>query len=172
MTVVVTTRVRRPIDAVWRLLADDFTSVRSWSASVVTSEPLTDVDGATESPMAGRYCTFTDDPEGFGAREVITKYDRAGFHLEFDVHPVNAPAALPIRSNHITVTLHAMGPTETEVRWVAAPVLKPHAYLLYPIVKWGLAKSFRDILGELKAYAEGEASSTADAPRPHLAASR
>ncbi|MEM6994126.1 MAG: SRPBCC family protein [Myxococcota bacterium] len=160
MKIDVVTQIARPIDEVWALVADDFTSIQRWSASVVTSDVLTDVTPADGSPVSGRYCTFTDDPKGFGAREEITSYDKENHVLKFDVEPMNAPAALPLRKNHVVLTLRALGPSETEVRWVAEPELKAHGYVLYPMLKLGLAKAFRGILGELKKYAEAGEGAT------------
>lgn len=158
MKIEVTTDINAPIETVWKLLADDFTSIQTWSESVITSNPL-EVNGPSDAPMAGRYCTFTDDPNGFGARETITAYDRETWTLAFDVEPVNAPKAIPIVRNQVTVTLEQRGPSETHLRWIVVPELKPFAYVMYPLVKMGLRKSFKGIIGELKIYAEaGRAS--------------
>ncbi len=154
MKIEIVTRIACPIAEVWKLAAEDFTSVQTWSASVVTSKALPNAADAVDAPMGGRYCTFTDDPEGFGAREMITKFDANNHHLEFDVVPVNAPAAIPLKKNRVVLTLTALGPSETELRWVATPELKPHGYVMYPLVKLGLTKSFRGIVAELKSYAE------------------
>jgi hypothetical protein len=145
-------------EGVWRLVADDFTSIQTWSASVITSNPI-DVSAIDGAPMGGRYCTFTDDPAGFGARETITEYDEDNLRLAFDVVPVNAPKALPLRENHVVVTLERLGTGQTRMRWLISPDLKPLGYVMYPIVKAALRKSFRGILEELKTYAERGASS-------------
>lgn len=151
-----TITIARPIDEVWHLVAEDFTSIARWSESVVTSDPL-EPEGALEgATMGGRYCTFTPDPNGFGAKEMITEFDRANFTLRFDVEPVNAPAALPIKANHVTLTLKKVGASQTEVVWIAEPELKFHGYLLYPMLAIGLRKSFQGILEELKTHAEGQ----------------
>ena len=148
-------RIQRSIDDVWTLFADEFTQIATWSESVVESVPLADSAVATDAPLAGRVCQFTDDPNGFKARETITAYDKANHRLEFDVVPIDAPAALPLRKNVVTVTLWPISETETELRWVATPELKPHGYLLYPAVKAGMTKAFRGLLEEFKRYAEG-----------------
>ena len=158
MKIELKTYISCPIDDVWAIAADDFTGIQRWSESVVTSEALRDLDAVGESPMAGRYCTFTDDPDGFAARETITHYDKANHVLKFDVVPVHAPKALPLHKNQVELSLRALGPSETELRWVVVPDLKPHGYLLYPMLKFGLAKSFRGILAELKQYAEQQHS--------------
>ena len=154
MNIEIVTTIARPIEDVWSVVADDFTSIQTWSASVVTSSPLEGLSTIGGAPMAGRVCTFTDDPEGFGAREQITRYDAANHTLEFDVEPLNAPRALPIRRNHVVVTLRRIDAGTTELTWVSQPTLKPHGFLLYPMLKLGLAKSFRGIVGELKAFLE------------------
>ncbi len=158
------TQISCPIDELWAQVADDFTAIERWSETVITSQALHPDESVSGSPMAGRYCTFTDDPDGFAARETITYYDKHDYVLKFDVVPVHAPKAIPIRKNQVEVTLRAHGPGETELRWVVAPDLKPHGYLLYPMVKLGLSKSFRGILDELKEYAErGRSSAPLDA---------
>ena len=164
MKIEAVTQIDRPIEDVWALVADDFTSIQRWSASVFTSDPIEAAEADGSAPVAGRYCTFTEDPKGFGAREVIRKYDKANHRLEFDVVPVNAPAAVPLKQNHVVLTLEALGPSTTRVRWVATPELKAHGYLMYPMVKLGLGKAFRGILKELKEFARVEL------PRPRDAA--
>jgi hypothetical protein len=164
MKIEVTTDINAPIDAVWTLLADDFTSIQTWSDSVFTSNPL-EVTGPNGAPVGGRYCTFTDDPDGFAARETITTYDKASWTLAFDVDPVNAPKAIPLVRNHVTVILEQRAPNETRLRWVTEPELKSFAYVMYPLIKIGLRKSFKGIVAELKAFAEGDG-----AQRPHLGA--
>ena len=154
-------QIDRNIDDVWKLAADDFTSIAQWSTSVFTSDPIEDEAADGDAPMAGRYCTFTEDPKGFAARETIRTYDKANHTLEFDVVPVNAPAALPMKKNRVVMTLTALGPSSTEVRWVATPELKPHGYLMYPMVRLALGKAFRGILKELKDYAEGRTAAAA-----------
>jgi len=155
MKITVKTIISRSIDDVWTLVADDFTSIQRWSASVVISEKLARSD-VCDAPSGGRYCTFTDDPQGFGARETITRYDRTAYRLEFEVVPMNAPAALPLKRNYVTISLERLSNGDTELTWVAEPELKVHGYLLYPVLRLGIAKSFGKILSELKAYAEGE----------------
>lgn len=164
MNIEVTTDINAPIETVWKLLADDFTSIQTWSESVITSNPL-EVTGPSGAPMGGRYCTFTDDPNGFGARETITRYDRNAWTLAFDVEPVNAPKAIPIVRNHVTVTLEQRGANETHLRWTVVPELKSFAYVMYPLVKMGLRKAFKGIIGELKSYAESGRTNA-----PHMGA--
>ena len=70
MKIEIKKRIARPVEEIWNLVADDFTSIQRWSASVITSTAITDRPSAGDAPIGGRYCTFTDDPDGFGAREV------------------------------------------------------------------------------------------------------
>lgn len=168
MDIHVTTRIARNIDDVWRLLADDFTAVQFWADSVVSAVPLEGIEPVGESPSAGRYCTFTDDPDGFAAREEITHYDKSNHVLRFDFEPVNAPGALPVKANHVEIQLEAVSPNETKLTWKSSPDLKAHGYLLYPMLKMGLSKSFLGLVDDFKAFAEAEASE--GKAKPQLAA--
>jgi hypothetical protein len=154
MQIEVTTQIARPIDEVWNLVAVDFTSIARWSASVFTSEVAAAPGAGLNAPVGARYCTFSDDPNGFGALETVRKYDYANYQFEFDVEPKNAPAALPIKHNYVAVSLRSLGPSQCEVTWQVTPTLKLHGRLLSPLLKAGLRKSFQGILDELKAYAE------------------
>lgn len=158
MQVTTAIEIARPIDEVWSLVADRFTEIQSWAASVIVSRPLEEAP-ATDAPMAGRFCQFTDDPNGFSARETITGYDRDNYRLDFEVVPVNAPKALPLKKNNVTITLRQVSPSQTEVRWTAVAELKAHGYLLYPMLKIGVTKQFHGLLEELKAYAEASDAS-------------
>ncbi len=147
-------RIQLPIDQVWQIIAVDFAHIQDWMSDVRKSEALTDVPGADNAPVAGRFCQLSDDPEGLCARETITRFDAASHQLEFVAVPVNAPALLPLTENRIEVSLVEIGPEETEVRWTAAPALKTHGYLMYPMLKLGLSRGFQDLLSQLKAFAE------------------
>lgn len=154
MNIEVTTQIHVPIADLWRLVADDFTGIQHWASSVVSAVPLTDVESSEDAPVAGRFCAFTPDPDGFGAREVITSYDRADYHLEFDFEPVNAPRALPVRKNQVHIDLRPVDAGTTELRWTATPELKAHGYALYPLLKVGLTRAFKGLVQELKDHAE------------------
>jgi len=146
--------VARPVDHVWALIAEDFTGIANWFDGVVTATPITDAPTLEGAPMAGRVCTFSADPNGFAARERFTHFDAAAYTYSFDFEPQNAPAALPIKVNHVTVRLVEVDADHTEVLWTAEPELKLLAKAISPVVKAGIAKGFRGLLQDFKAAAE------------------
>ncbi len=157
MKIDVTTTVARSVQEVWAAVADDFTAIHRWSDGVFTSDALTDINGTTEAPIAGRYCTFTEDPKGLAAREIIRHYDKTNHRLEFEVLPNRSSASQPLTRNYVTITLAANGPSETQMRWVSTPSVNMVGYLMYPLIQLGLTKTFRGILKELKDDIEGAA---------------
>jgi|GEM_PF-644237 len=158
MHIDLSTRIARPIDVVWTRVADEFARIEEWLPSVVTSTPLEanqvpaglDLD----APVAGRMCTFTDRDDGLAAFEPITEYNKAEYRLRFDAVPQNAPALLPVSVNHVTMQLVEVGPNETELQLHASPELKPHGYLMYPLVKSALTKTFGGLLDGQKEWVE------------------
>lgn len=154
MLVETSIRIQRPADAVWGIVADDFAGIQNWFEDVVRSYELPDAPRPGDSPSAGRVCEFTDRPDGLQAREQITSYDRDTRKLSFEVVPVNAPAALPLKKNLIDLEVREVGPNESEVIWQSSPQLKAYGYLMYPMLKMGLNKTFSDLLTQLKAHAE------------------
>ena len=84
MKVEIVTTIARDVDTTWTRIADEFTSIEIWFDGVITSTPL--AQRSEFGPLGGRVCTFTDDPNGPGAVEPITVYDRENHRLAFDVH--------------------------------------------------------------------------------------
>ena len=80
--------IDRPIDDVWTLLAEDFTSIAAWYDPVVRSYELPSTPALEGASCAGRVCEFTDDPDGLKAVEEIVEYDAEGRRLSIDVRVV------------------------------------------------------------------------------------
>ena len=147
-------RINRSADDVWTVLADEFTQISQWFDGVVRSYELeegTPIDGC---PINGRVCEFKDDPNGFRAIERITHYDRDNKTLTIEVTPQNGPAVLPMRSNVATFTVTPAGADTADVTLTASPELKPHGYVMYPMVRMGMKKAFGDMLKSLKKHVE------------------
>lgn len=150
----ITVDIDRPIDDVWTLLAEDFTSIAAWYDPVVRSYELPSTPVLEGASCAGRVCEFTEDPDGLKAVEEIVEYDAEGRRLSIDVRVENAGALLPVARNHATFWLERLDDGGTRVHFEATPTLKPHGLLLYPLLKHGLTKSFRDLLIGMKTKLE------------------
>lgn len=146
--------IHRSIDSVWHELAEKFTDISRWYKPVTKSYPLDVTKQAPDAPVAGRVCEFKEDGSGAKAVETIIEYDKEKFVLEIDVQVAGAPAIFPVKSNTALFTLAKKGENETEVSITTDIKLKPHAYLLYPLLKLGLNKNFKGLLMELKSHAE------------------
>jgi hypothetical protein len=161
MKIQFSTRIEKPVDVVWHLLAEDFSSIHKWSNQVASAQPLVEGNPVEGCDHEGRICTFNAGPEGFHAKERITRFDAENHRLEFVVEPIGASAALPLKKNNVVFDLRALDANTTEFVWTATPELKAHGYALYPLLKVGLLKSFKDLAGEFKVWAEGKAEQSA-----------
>ena len=147
------THIDAPIDLVWTVLADEFTQVATWLPSVVRSYELPDTEPTAGAPVAGRVCEFTDDEDGLKALETITHWSDDAHRLDIDVVVENAPVLLPVARN---VARFRLQPTSegTTVHLAVEPTLKPHGYLMYPLLRRNFAQQFGGLLTQLKAHVE------------------
>ena len=146
--------INKPIDQVWQVAAVDFAGNARWMSAVPIAHEKQGGTKADSSPTEGRLCEIQARPDGLLADETITRFDAAQHIVTWDVYVKNAPALLPIKKNVAEMRLRPLSPESTEVTWEANPELKTFAYLMYPLVKAGLAKTFKQILEELKYFME------------------
>ena len=147
------TRIDAPADLVWTVLADEFVQVAAWLPTVVNAYEL-QAEPIAGAPFAGRVCEFTEDGDaGLQAHETITLWDKASGRLELDVVVKNAPAVIPVSKNvaRFQVTDVDGGAVVT---LAVEPTLKPHGYLVYPLLKRNFSQQFGGLLSKLKAHVE------------------
>jgi hypothetical protein len=137
---------------VWNVLAENFDRAQDWMATVPVSYKKEEGTSPAEGPMIGRICEFTNKPNGPLADEIITIFDRDTRTLGIHVVPRNVK--LPVEHNHATYSLNELSANETEVVMTSDVQLKTAGKLLYPALKAGLSKSFKEQLEELKYYVE------------------
>jgi len=141
---------------VWSVLAGDFAGIQRWASSVVASEPLEDAP-LPGAPTAGRLCELTPNGrDGLYVVERIQSWSDADRTLSFVVEPTNAPTAMPVAGNRVELAVRDNGDDTSTVTWTSEPTLKTHGYLLYPVLRAGLRKSFGDLLAQLKTFVEGQ----------------
>ncbi|KIC12976.1 hypothetical protein RA19_00840 [Leisingera sp. ANG-M1] len=153
--------VNRSADLMWKIAADEFDQAYKWMGFVHKSYRTEGGEPVQGAPMEGRVCEFTDKPNGLKAREKILSYSAENKRLVFDVVPVDTPVVFPVRVNVVTLTVKALGPERSQVTWESDVALTALGYLIYPLLKRGLAKNFATIMQELKAYAEQQVSAVA-----------
>lgn len=146
--------IDKSADEVWKVLADDFDKNSEWMAIVPKSKKMTEGKKADGASMAGRACDVNLGKKSIQTHERIHLYDKKNYILKFDVLPQNVSTMLPVNKNNITTALKEIEKSKTELIWEAEPDLKPLGKLLSPLIKFGLQKSFGEIIEEFKYFVE------------------
>lgn len=154
MKITKTVTINKPADQIWHLIAQDFDKAHLWMGPIPKSSALGEGKGITGAPMAGRICDLSDNPEGAKVKEVITQFNEQNQTIAFDVLPINNPAIVPIRQNHVKMQVRPIGPKKSQVIWTSTPRLKPIAYAFYPLLRIVFPIAFDKLLNGLKHYAE------------------
>ncbi|KZN63926.1 SRPBCC family protein [Pseudoalteromonas luteoviolacea] len=146
--------INKPAEQVWDLVANQFDKAHLWMGPIPNSVAMGKGKGLSGAPMEGRVCDLSDNPNGPKVKEIITEYSEQNKTLAFDVLPVNNPKIVPIKQNHVKMTVRAIGPHKSEVIWTASPQLKAFAYPFYPLLRLIFPVAFGKLLQGLKVYAE------------------
>ena len=154
MNITKTIQIEKSAAVVWQLLSEDFDKVYEWMSPVYRSYKIENEEPVEGASMSGRICEFTPNEGGFYAEERITGIDNENRKLTVEVLPKNAPKALPLVRNILELSVKDIGGDRSEVVWNTSPELKASFRLMKPLIKAGLAKSFGDVLEELKHFAE------------------
>jgi len=157
MKITKTIIINKPAEQVWDLVAHQFDKAHLWMGPIPDSRPLNLGKGLKGAPMEGRICDLSDDSNGAQVKEVITEFSETSKSLAFDVLPVNNPAIIPIKQNHVKMSVRAIGSDKAEVTWTASPELKLFAYPFYPLLRLVFPVAFAKLLQGLKDYAESTA---------------
>lgn len=144
--------INQPIDKVWKVWAEEFDKVQDWMAVVVHSFEKKEGNTPSGSPMIGRVCEFSGKSDGPKVLEDILLYDKDNYRLDVKVVPRNVP--LPLKYNLLKSSLKEISNHKTEMTLDINPSIGWTGYLLYPVLKRGLSKSFNELLEELKHYVE------------------
>ncbi|WP_062268870.1 SRPBCC family protein [Endozoicomonas arenosclerae] len=148
------TIINKPVEEVWNLVAHQFDQAHLWMGPIPRSVAVGPGQSDTGAPMEGRLCDLSNNPDGAKAKEIITHFSEQDKTLTFDVLPVNNPAIIPIKKNHVQMSVRSVGHNKTEVTWTASPQLKLFAYPFYPLLRLIFPAAFGKLLKGLKEYAE------------------
>ena len=161
MKILNTKDINQPIENVWKIVAQEFDQAHLWMSPVKHSYATVTHKKIDQAPHSGRVCELSSKPNGLYADEKITYYNESEKVLKFEVEPKNTPFGFPVVKNAVEVKLMQIGKEKTRVEWVSRPVLKKPAYLISPILKFGLKKSFDGLLNDLKKYAQRQSAQVA-----------
>ncbi|MCO7187553.1 MULTISPECIES: SRPBCC family protein [unclassified Pseudoalteromonas] len=146
--------INKSAEQVWELVAHQFDKAHLWMGPIPHSEALGKGSSRLGAPMEGRVCNLSDNPNGAKVKEVITEFNETDKTIAFNVLPVNNPAIVPIRQNHVMMSVQPIGKNQSKVIWIASPQLKWFAYLFYPLLRLVFPVAFGKLLAGLKRYAE------------------
>jgi len=144
--------IDKPARQVWKVLAEDFDKAQQWMAAVPVSYKKDRGNTAPNAPMVGRICELTRKPDGPIADETITVFDKDSMILGINVVPRNGN--IPVEQNHATYAVKELAHNSTQVSLDSNIELKTKGKLLYPALKIGISKSFKEQLQELKYFVE------------------
>lgn len=145
-------RINKPAAAVWKILAHDFDKADQWMSLVPKSHAINEGTPTDNAPMTGRVCEFSPKSNGPRADERIIAYNEELRQMTVRVVPIDTK--FPIVHNDLSLSVNALNSEQSEVHWNANFTLTPKGYLLYPLLKMGIGKSFAEVLDDLKYFAE------------------
>lgn len=161
MKIQTTIEINQSIEQTWSLLTDDFTQIHNWFGPVHKAYELTSSTPLEGASCAGRICEFSPKPNSMKAVETITAWDKKNYCFDLHVEIANAPTGFPVAHNNARFALEKMDTGRTRFTILAKPKLKAHGYLLYPLLKLGLGKSFKDLSKAFKAHCESASRAAA-----------
>jgi len=151
MKIIKKTTIGEPADKVWKVFAHDFDSAGEWMSSVPNTYGKNLGKKFEGAKSSGRVCELDG---GISVSEPILAYDEVNKTLTLETFFSNAPPLVPILGNVVNFSVKDSGKNQSVVTWIIKPKLKPFAYLLYPLVKFGLGLFIGQIIGELKYFVE------------------
>jgi len=147
MKLTTTRTINAPVDAVWNLVAERFADIGDWSEAVVKST----LDGAA-AEGAVRTCELKPTPAASGRiRERITRFDRAGRVLAYDVID-GMPGFMRLVNNRWTFERQGDGRTRAtslltiEVVWFMAFML--------PVIRRQFSKTLEPFFAQIETAAK------------------
>ena len=156
MKIVNVVEVKRSPADVWHIVAKEFDQAHKWMGFVENSYAIEGSQKLEAVPVTGRVCEFTKKPNGLRARESVLRYSEEKMSFDFDVVPENAPKVFPVKKNIVTMSVKQKGKDVSEVSWTSNIELSTFGYLIYPLIRFNLSKSFAGVLKDLKTYMEAD----------------
>ena len=146
--------INKSAEQVWHLIAHQFDKAHLWMGPIPNSVALGEGNSQLGASMEGRVCDLSTDPNGAKVKEVITAYSEKDKSISFDVLPINNPAVVPIKQNHVKMKVLVIDGGKCKVIWTASPQLKWFAYPFYPLLRLVFPVAFGKLLAGLKEYSE------------------
>ncbi len=149
-----TIKITATADEVWEVFAHQFNHADRWMASVPRSyanEGGKLFDGAQST---GRICEMKPDGTGVKASERFISYDELAKTCTVKVEFLNARGSFPLDYNSLDFSVVEDPDGDSTVKWVFGAKIKPWAYLMWPMLRMGMFKAWKELSEEFKHYVE------------------
>jgi|TARA_B110000503_G_C7120136_1_gene402116 hypothetical protein len=141
-------------DKVWDVFAHDFNNAYKWMASIPNSFGKDNGKKYPDSSSAGRVCELGSNPNGMQAKESFLAYSEENKTCTVLIEFLNTPFGFPLVQNVAEFSLVEQGENQSVVTFSVISTLKPLAFMIYPVVKFGFGYAVKQIVEELKFYVE------------------
>jgi len=141
-------------DKAWKVLAHDFENAGEWMAAVPKSYAKDLGEKLEGAHSAGRVCELNNKPYGIRAVEKFLAYDEKNKTCTIEIKFANAPFYFPISKNIADISMSENGQNQSTVLWEVHVFLKPIAYVIWPLVRFGFSIFFGQIVEEFKYFVE------------------
>ena len=141
-------------DKVWDVFAHDFDNAYKWMASIPKSFGKDNGKKYPDSSSAGRVCELDSNPNGMKAKESFLAYSEENKTCTVLIEFLNTPFGFPLVQNVAEFSLTEQGENQSVVTFSITSTLKPLAFIIYPIIKFGFGFFVKPIVEELKFYVE------------------
>ncbi|MDX8382524.1 MAG: hypothetical protein R8M45_00485 [Ghiorsea sp.] len=146
--------VQTSTDKVWQVFAHNFDQAHLWMASVPNSFGQENGQLFKGASSAGRVCELDANPKGIKAVESFLAYDEEKKSCTILIKFANTPFAFPLVQNVAEFSLEQRENNQSVVTFTIISTLKPLAYIIYPLIKFGFGFFITQIIEELKYYVE------------------
>lgn len=143
-------------DKIWDVFAHDFDNAYKWMASIPKSLGKDNGKRYDGSSSAGRVCELDGNPNGMKASESFLAYDEEKKTCTVLIQFLNTPFGFPLVQNVAEFSLSEHGNNQSVVTFSVTSTLKPLAFIIYPIIKFGFGFVVQQIVDELKYYVEND----------------
>ena len=97
-------------------------------------------------------CELDNNPNGMKAKESFLAYSEEDRTRTVLIEFLNTPFSFPLVQNVADFSLTEQGNNQSVVTFSVTSTLKPLAFIIYPIIKFGFGFFVKQIVEELKFY--------------------
>lgn len=149
-----TMNITAAADKVWEVFAHKFDQGDQWMAAVPRSYSNDGGKLFHGAKSTGRICEMKSDGTGMKASERFIAYDESGKTCTVKVDLLNAPGLFPLKYNSLEFSVIQDSDGGSTVQWIFGAKIKPWAYLMWPVLRMGMFKAWKELTEEFKYYVE------------------